>query len=219
VAQEKLSPAREPETALAAPLTHMLDSDGFPPDAAWDSASPISFAHDWQGHHADPLRETQVRVLWSPQTLFLRFQARYRTITVFEDAEPSGRRDQLWERDVAEVFLQPPELHGSNYKEFEVSPNGFWIDLDIAPGGKRFLQSGLRRRVHVAAASNTWDAQLAIPLASLTANFDPAKAWRVNFYRVEGAVEPRFYSAWSATRTTVPNFHVPEAFGRLLFRP
>jgi len=31
-------------------------------------------------------------------------------------------------------------------------------------------------------------------------------------------VEPRFYSAWSPTMTPTPNFHVPEAFGHLVFR-
>jgi len=39
----------------------------------------------------------------------------------------------------------------------------------------------------------------------------------VNFYRVEGAAEPRFYSAWQPTGTPAPNFHVPEAFGELVF--
>ena len=38
--------------------------------------------------------------------LWLRFRCRYRTVTVFADSEANGRRDQLWDRDVAEVFLQ-----------------------------------------------------------------------------------------------------------------
>ena len=46
----------------------------------------------------------------------------------------------------------------------------------------------------------------------------PAAEWRVNFFRVEGAREPRFYSAWRATNTPQPNFHVPEAFGKLRFQ-
>jgi hypothetical protein len=35
----------------------------------------------------------------------LKFVARYRLITVFHDADPVGRRDKLWDRDVAEVFF------------------------------------------------------------------------------------------------------------------
>lgn len=216
---ETVRGVHEARIATAVRLSGALDAEGFPSDAAWKLAPGVSFAQDWQGLNSDPQRETEVRVIWSLQILFFRFVARYRTITVFEDAERNGRRDELWDRDVAEVFLQPPELSGKHYKEFEVSPNGFWIDLDITPEGKRFLESGLYCRAKVADSIKTWKAQLAIPVSSLTRDFDSGKPWRVNFYRVEGPTEPRFYSAWQPTGTAVPNFHVPEAFGRLVFEP
>jgi alpha-galactosidase len=213
----KTSTARETETATALQFFGRVDAEEFPADRAWENAPAIRFNQDWQGKHADPKRETEVRLLWTREVLYLRFLARYRNVTVFPDAEPSGRRDQLWDRDVVEVFLQPAGSKGPHYKEFEVSPNGFWIDLDIEPGEKRNLQSGLRRRVKVDEQSKTWMAEMALPMKSLTAQFDPRKAWRVNFFRVEGATEPRFYSAWRPTRTSVPNFHVPEAFDKLVF--
>jgi alpha-galactosidase len=213
----KTSSARETETAIAVRFGGRADAEGFPVDDAWEKAPVVQFSSDWQGKNADPLRETQVQLLWTPDALYLRFLARYRSITVFTDAEPDGRRDRLWERDVAEVFLQPPESSGRQYKEFEVSPNGFWIDLNIGPGEKHDLQSGLRRRAKVNEQNKTWMAELMLPMKSLTAEFDPAKAWRVNFFRVEGASEPRFYSAWRSTGTPVPNFHVPDAFGKLAF--
>ena len=203
--------------AVAARLIEPCDAEEFPAAASWECAAPLRFNADWQGKSADPARETEVRLLWTPEILFLRFQARYRTITVFADAESNGRRDQLWDRDVAEAFLQPDRSNLRRYKEFEVSPNGFWIDLDIAPGEKHDLKSGLKRRVILSEAQNVWTAELAIPVKCLVAKFDPAVAWKVNFYRVEGAVEPRFYSAWKPTGTQVPNFHVPEAFGELVF--
>jgi len=155
--------------------------------------------------------------MWTPEWFFLRFHARFRVITVFPEAEPNGRRDQLWDRDVAEVFLQPDPSQLCRYKEFEVSPNGFWIDLDIAPGEKHDLKSGLRRRVALNQTDKTWVAELALPMKRLVDRFDSAAVWKVNFYRAEGAAEPRFYSAWQATGTAAPNFHVPEAFGELVF--
>jgi alpha-galactosidase len=213
----KTSTGRETETASALQFAGEVDAEGFPADRAWENTPAIRFHQDWQGKHADRKRETEVRLLWTREVLYLRFLAHYRSVTVFPDAEPSGRRDQLWDRDVVEVFLQPAGSNGPHYKEFEVSPNGFWIDLDIGPGEKRNLQSGLRRRVKVDGQSKTWLAEMALPMKSLTAQFDPTKAWRVNFFRVEGATEPRFYSAWRPTGTTVPNFHVPEAFDKLVF--
>ena len=214
---KKRNELAKPGKAVAVQIAEPLDAEGFPAPSSWERAVPLRFAADWQGKNADAQRETEVRLLWTRETLFLRFRAKYRTITVFPDAERNGRRDELWDRDVAEVFLQPDRSHLGRYKEFEVSPNGFWIDLDIAPGEKRDLKSGLRRRVVRNEAQKVWTAELAVPVKCLVARFDPTATWRVNFYRVEGSSEPRFYSAWRPTRTPVPNFHVPEAFGELVF--
>ena len=199
-------------------LPDLPEADEFPTLSSWELAAPLQFKSDWQGKNADPERETEVRLLWTLQSLYLRFRVRYRVITVFSDAEPNGHRDQLWNRDVVETFLQPDPTHLRRYKEFEVSPNGFWIDLDIGPGEKHDLKSGLRRRVILNEAAKTWVAEMALPMKCLVERFDPAATWRVNFYRVEGAAEPRFYSAWRPTGTPAPNFHVPESFGQLIFR-
>src|SRR5262249_6167853 len=104
--------------------THEVRLDAEHPSPEWKTASPIRLSSDWQGNHPDPGRETTVRVLWSKATLFLRFDCRYRELFLFEDSDANGRRDQLWERDVAEAFLQPDPSPERRYKEFEISPNG-----------------------------------------------------------------------------------------------
>jgi alpha-galactosidase len=205
-------------TATALRLDSTLDDTGFPEASAWQQAPASKFDWDWQGKNRDNARETEVRILWTSDFLFFRFQAKYRTINVFSDARADGWRDKLWDRDVAEVFLQPDWSDPFRYQEFEVSPNGFWIDLNISHGKLAEMKSGLRRRVHQDAQTRTWIAELCIPLKSLQPNFDPAREWRVNFFRVEGENEPRFYSAWSPTNSPKPNFHVPAAFGKLAFR-
>jgi alpha-galactosidase len=207
------------DIAVAAALRGSVDVAGFPPSAAWDLARPIRFDADWRGENTDPERATEVRLLWTPATLYLKFVARYRVLTVFPDADANGRRDKLWDRDVVEVFLQPDSSILRQYKEFEVSPNGFWIDLDIANGLLADLKSGMQRRVTVDEHSKTWTAELAIPMKSLSQHFDAHAVWRANFYRIEGASEPRFYAAWRPTKTPRPNFHVPELFGHLKFAP
>lgn len=205
------------DIATAVRFTGETGSQGFPSAPAWELAPALCFDADWQGENSDALRETEVRLLWTPETLYLRFRVRYRAITVFPDSDANGRRDHLWDRDVGEAFLQPDSSEPRRYKEFEISPNGFWIDLDIAAGEKRDLHSGLKRRVQIDENKKLWIAELSIPMKSLVARFDPAAIWRANFYRVEGAAEPRFYSAWRPTHTPQPNFHVPEAFGRMIF--
>lgn len=189
----------------------------FPLQEDWSRAASVAFAHDWQGKNPDSGRRTEVRLLWSEETLFVGFRCRYRSIRVFDDADPNRRRNELWERDVAEVFLQPDHFDEKYYKEFEVSPNGLWLDLDITPEGLRHITSGMRSRASIDESPRLWTAELAIPFSALTSRFNPTAPWRVNFFRCEGSEPGRFFSAWQPTETEKPNFHVPEKFGRLRF--
>jgi len=209
--------ATQPSEIIASYVAHEIKLEAARPATAWQSAHPIIFHSDWQGKNSDEQRETQVRVLWSSQTLYLRFECRYRELYVFESSDLNGRRDHLWDRDVVEAFLQPDPSRERYYREFEVSPNGMWIDLDIFPGGLADLKSGMQRSVLLDEKARRWSAELAIPLNAITRNFDPRAVWRANFYRVEGRKEPRAYLAWQPTGTPEPNFHVPSAFGRLWF--
>jgi len=189
------------------------DADGLPTSNAWNEAMPEAFCSDWRGENPDPLRETEVRLLWSPDHLYIRFSCRYREIFVYEGG--NSRRDQLWTKDVAELFIQRSSDELMHYREFEISPNGDWLDLDIKAGQKYFLMCDLKSRA-VRNADN-WIAELAIPMDSLTSDFNPDEIWRLNLFRIEGQEPKRFYSAWRPTYTTKPNFHVPERFGELLF--
>ncbi len=208
-----------PTEVVATHVDHEIALDVERPAPEWQSAAAIVFDRDWQGLNPDPQRSTEVRILWSVRTLFLRFACHYRELNLFNDAGQDGRRMYLWERDVVEAFLQPDPSQERYYKEFEVSPNGMWIDLDISPSGWADLKSGVTRAVWLDEAAKRWSAEIAIPIAALTPQFDPSALWRANFYRVEGKVEPRTYMAWQPTHTSTPNFHVPGAFGRLTFAP
>jgi hypothetical protein len=190
--------------------------DLMPDPAEWERVIPVSFCSDWCGENADPRRETQVRLLWSRDHLFLRFHCRYRDFNVYESK--NSRCDQLWLRDVAEVFVRPGKDDPRHYKEFEISPNGNWLDLDICRGEKSILFCDLRSRVVINHNDFVWTAEMAIPMHCMTASFNPDEIWRLNLFRIEGREPERFYSAWQPTCTPKPNFHVPECFGELMFR-
>jgi alpha-galactosidase len=207
-----------PSTVVAVELSEKLAAGGFPDAQSWALAPAAHFSCDWRGENADPARKTEVCVLWTSESLYLRFVCCYRTLTVFTESDADGRRYQLWERDVAEVFLQTDASQPRRYWEFEISPNGMWIDLEISPQGKRDPASGMKSRVVVDESSKIWVAEIALVMRALTPAFDPSREWRVNFFRVEGAAEPRFYSSWRPTYAPQPNFHVPEAFGILRFQ-
>ncbi len=199
-------------------LNRQVDANGFPIASDWERATPVCFFRDWQGRNEDFQRQTEVRVLWNEQELYLRFCCRYRSINVHDDADSKGRRDYLWERDVAEVFLQPDRFGEKYYKEFEVSPNGQWLDLNITSAGLTHITSGMRSLVKTDEARSEWTAELAIPMGAITERFDPEQPWRVNFYRCEGLEPQRWFSTWQPTHTPEPQFHVPDSFGTLRFR-
>lgn len=199
----------------AARLKGALDAGGFPREIAWKSAAPARFCRDWQGQHADAARETQVRAIWSSEFLYLRFEAKYRNIFTFPDR--NQRLNELWTRDVMEVFLQPAGESGHFYKEIEVSPNGDWLDLNIVAGKDVNLNCSMKSRTAIRSNEKVWTADVALPMSCLIDRFDPKLNWRVNFFRVEGAGGDRFYSSWRPTNTAKPNFHVPEVFGILRF--
>jgi len=205
-------------TAVAVRFTGKLDADGFPLKSDWEKAPAYSFDQDWKGENGSPERATEVRVLWMPDMLYIRFQCKYQKIFVFPDARPDGWRYELWDRDVAETFLQPDATDPWVYREFEVSPNNYWIDLAVSHGKIEELHSGLHRRVVMDEKAKIWTAEMAVPMKAFTAQFDPKRFWRANFYRIEGDTEPRFYSAWSPTYSPKPSFHVPSRFGTLEFK-
>ena len=206
-----------PAEVVAVRLSQPVGASGFPLERDWQRESPVRFCHDWQGKNDDPQRQTEVWVLWTEFVLYFRFRCHYRTIHVFPAPGPEGRRDELWDRDVVEVFLQAERFGEKYYKEFEVSPKGQWLDLDISPRGLTHVASGMRVVVNLNEPSRVWTADLAIPMVALTPHFDPARSWRVNFFRCEGIEPQRFYSAWQPTGTPAPSFHLPEKFGLLRF--
>jgi hypothetical protein len=200
---------------IAPKLSSTLGPDGLPLSSAWNQASPAVFCHDWRGENADPQRETEARLLWSPDFLFIRFLCRYREIYAQEGS--NRRRNELWMEDVAEVFIQRSVDELRRYREFEISPKGDWLDLEINSRMRSFLMCALRCKV--VCDPEKWIAEIAIPVGCLTPRFNPEETWRLNFFRIEGPEPNRFYAAWQPTYTSKPDFHVPERFGNLLFDP
>src|SRR5258707_14803693 len=74
----------QPSEVVASYVAHEIKLEAASPASEWKSAQPIVFCSDWQGKNPDEERQTEVRVLWSLQTLYLRFECRYRGLYVFE---------------------------------------------------------------------------------------------------------------------------------------
>jgi hypothetical protein len=155
-------------------------------------------------------------MLWTQDHIYIQFHCRFRKIFTYEGG--NTHRDRLWMRDVAEIFIRPDDWETSHYLEFEISPNGDWLDLDISPGKKSILSCEMKSRVTMDAERKTWTAELASPSACFNRPIQSGETWRLNLFRIEGCEPDRFYSAWIPTHTPLPNFHVPSLFGTIRFQ-
>ncbi len=126
----------------------------------------------------------------------------------------------LWDRDVCEIFLAPNREEFRKYFEFEIAPNGEWIDLGIHQKPDERItdwdyNSGMKSAARIEkdkvimAMKIEWKAFGTTPKAG--------DVWLGNILRAMGAEPNRGYLTWQPTMTEQANFHVPEKFGEFLF--
>jgi len=195
--------------------------DGDLSKAPWQNAASAEFDHDASGkvHYSE--LATRVAALWTDKYIYFAFWSHYDGLNVYEGEDPVKERWQLWERDVAEVFLNPEPARVPHYYEFEVAPNNQWIDLEIDktkdPFNDASWNSGFEHATRNDATNHVWTAEMRIPLSSMhVSEVRAGIEWRANFFRAagKGGDAQRKFLAWSI----IPEgktFHVPTRFGIL----
>lgn len=189
-----------------------------PSSGAWKDAAAVFATNGPRGEPA-PGHRTEIRSRWSDRNLYFLFICPYRTLFLKPNPSTTEETNKLWDWDVAEVFVGTDFQNIRRYKEFEVSPQGEWVDLDIdrdhplAAGG-RLWNSGFASKARIDSDNQIWYAEMRIPIDKIDSRRPAAGLeMRVNLYRIEGGPPNRIYIAWQPTGQ--PTFHVPEAFGRL----
>ncbi|CAN5733451.1 hypothetical protein BH20ACI4_BH20ACI4_07710 [soil metagenome] len=187
----------------------------------WKKAGSAIIDKYWSGEYAPSNRHTEAKFLWSNRHFYVRFQANQNEpLVVSEKPNLTTKTRGLWDRDVCEIFLAPDKTAPRKYFEFEIAPNGEWIDLGIFQKPDERITdwdyvSGMKSAAKiekdkiVMAIMVEWKAFGKQPKAG--------DVWLGNIYRAVGAGETRGYLAWSPTETKEPAFHVPEKFGEFEF--
>lgn len=190
-------------------------------DHLWEGAEAVKIASYWSCEAAPEGRHFVARLLWSPTTLYVRFDAEQHAPLVVSDRPDTTQKTLgLWDRDVCEIFIAPDPSRRERYFEFEVAPTGEWVDLalEIDAGERKTdtsYSSGMR-----AASSVSGDRvvmAIAIPWSAFGTVPRKGDIWAGNLFRCVGTGHDRGYLAWQPTLTEKPNFHVPERFGQLIF--
>jgi hypothetical protein len=173
------------------------------------------------GRNGEPLAnaDTEIRSRWTDRNLYFLFTSRYESMHL--KPQPSTKTETwgLWDYDVVEVFIGHDAQNIGRYKEFEVSPQGEWVDLDVdrSRPGKHvdwLWNSGFRFQTDIDSSRKIWRCEMQIPWKAIDPR-PPATGnqLRLNLYRIEGAPPNRRYIAWRPVHS--PSFHTPEAFGTL----
>lgn len=166
-----------------------------------------------------PKYRTEIRTRWTKKNLYILFICPYEEMNLKPNPDTLGETYELWNWDVAEAFIGADFNNIRRYKEFELSPQGEWVDLDIdlsqphhEDGWK--WNSGLEVSARIDKPARVWYGAMRIPYAAIDTR--PAAAGntlRINLFRCQGPSATRKYIAWQATMGD--SFHVPERFGTL----
>ena len=208
------------DLTIAAQFVETEVSVGDLDQAAWATTRPAYIQRYWSGAEAPASRHAEARCIWSAKSLTVRFLCQqHEPLVVSSDPELHKKTIGLWERDVCELFIAPDATTPHRYLEFEVAPTGEWLDLIIEfVGGERHTDWEFSSGMTAAARVRDQEVMMAmqIPWSRSLPKPDINDVWRANLFRCVGLGSER-YLAWQPTRTPEPNFHVPEAFGRLEF--
>jgi alpha-galactosidase len=187
----------------------------------WSQSTAVPLTRYWSGNSAPASRHAEARILWSDESLCVRFVCRQtEPLIVSSSPQTESKTMGLWDRDVCEAFLAPNPEQPNRYFEFEAAPTGEWIELAVhVKADRRETEWDFESGMTTAARLGNGEITIAmrIPWSDRIAKPKPGERWRLNLFRCVGSGKDRGYLAWQPTHTEQPNFHVPEAFGWLVF--
>jgi len=189
-----------------------------PNSSFWTQARPVYMEKDIQGKTVASYR-SEVRTRWTKDNLYLLFICPYEQLYLNPAPNTAQETNQLWKWDVAEVFLGSDFRDIKHYKEFEISPQGEWIDLDVDLHQPHHedgwtWNSGFEIKARVDADAHVWYGAMRIPFSAIDAR--PAasrRTLRINLFRSQGPPSNRHEVTWQPPMSNT--FHIPERFGLL----
>lgn len=199
-----------------APADVPLTAD--PQSQFWKDVKGIVITTNYAGQPV-PNNRMEVRSRWTPDHLYILYVCDYDDLTLKPNPTTTEETNQLWNWDVAEAFLGADFNDIARYKEFQVSPQGEWVDLDIdrsrqKRGAGVAWNSGFEVKARIDKAKKVWYGEMKIPFDKLgVSSPKDGTQIRAGIYRCAGSEPDRKLISWQITGAR--SFHVPERFGIL----
>ena len=155
--------------------------DGRADERDWQAAAPIELIVPWLHDAAEPVQETEARMLWSPADLFIV----YKCADPYIGAEIVDHDGATYLEDTVEIFATPNPDHVYSYYGYEMNVLGtlldyvtFWRDGQRLTGGAGWQSEGVRIEATIDGTLNDhsdedsgWVLEIAIPFD----NFPPSR--------------------------------------------
>jgi hypothetical protein len=189
-----------------------------PDSAFWRPAKPVYADRNGLGEET-PGHKTEIRSRWTSKYIYFLFICPYEQLHLKPNPTTADETNNLWDWDVAEVFIGSEPDNIRHYTEFEISPQGEWVDLDIWLDKPPIQQgwtwnSGFDSKARIEQNKKIWYGEMRIPYSKIDKQPPEAgRTLRVNFYRLQGPPPNRRGIAWQPTGKR--SYHVPESFGML----
>jgi hypothetical protein len=190
-----------------------------PQSPFWKNVRGIVVTTDYAGKPV-PDNRMEVRSRWTSGNLYILYICNFDELTLKPNPTTTEETNKLWEWDVAEAFLGSDANDIKRYKEFEVSPQGEWVDLDIDRSPQKrgegiAWNSGFEVKARIDKEKKVWYAEMKIPFEKLgVATPANGTKLRTGIYRCAGREPARTLVSWQVTGAR--SFHVPERFGTLV---
>ncbi len=216
-----VEPTPRPTVHAASLGAETIHIDGVSDEPAWARAAPISWSTDFRGGVTP--KTTQARFVWSKTALYALFEVSATGLNVDASHPTNVERSRLYEEDCVELFLAPKGKYARTYEEIELGPRGHFFDVkidrfarDAAHAGDVTWSSGVEVKTFVDSVAQRAVIEARIPASEIVAALVAGAEIPLGLFRMEGAMPKRLYLAWSPPKTDKPDFHVFDAFGKLI---
>lgn len=189
-----------------------------PASPFWLAAKATYAEVDTSGHSIPDYR-TEIRTRWTGDNIYFLFICPFKSLYLKPTPDTVHETNELWNWNVAELFIGSDFKDIKRYKEFEVSPQNEWVDLDIDLNKPRhedgwLWNSGFEHSARIDNQKHIWYMAMKIPFASIDARpLASGARFRVNLFRTEGPPQGMKQIMWQPVMGK--SFHAPERFGLL----
>lgn len=204
-------------------------------DANWDKSQWTNTEHalinNYMGEVPGFRPYTEFKLAYDTDNIYVIFRVKDRYVL----CENKNINDPVWKDSCVEFFFAPDTNKPDRYFNLEINcagtplmhynslPREQFVELDIEDIGKIKIAHSMPGIVYPELTSQvTWTVEYKIPFEILekyskVARPEKGVMWRANFYKIAVNTSNPHYITWSPVMNDIPDFHLPEFFGRIRF--